>query len=292
MKSIDLMIIGAQKAGTTSLNSYLSQHPELVTHEQTEMTFFLDGDAYSLGYEQAFRRYFPKYEDGKMLLAKNVGIMYSRQAMERIYQHNPHMKLVVVLRNPVDRAYSAYWFARRRGWEPLPTFEEALEADASRFLGDPIHARNCAYLERSRYAEHLEMIFSIFPRSQVHIFLTDDMKQDIRRVCAQIFASVGLDQNIALDTSREHNRASVARSESLARILGKKSLIKKVFRKILSDGPADRIKSRINSLNEQEIKIPPISPETARRLGEYFRPYNEKLAGLVGRDFSHWDKYA
>lgn len=290
MKPIDLMIVGAQKAGTTSLNSYLSQHPRLVTHKQTEMIYFLDDKTYSLGYEQALRRYFPNYEQGKFLLAKNVGVMYSHTAMERLYQHNAEMQVIVVLRNPVDRAYSAYWFARRRGQEDLKTFEEAIAANPDRYKDKGIFRwGNTSYLDRSMYIKHLEMIFAIFPRSQVHIFLTDDMKRDIVGVCNQIFASVGIEQDVALDTKREHNRASVARSELLARLIGRKSLLKRAFRKILTDKPADKIKDILNRFNEQEVDIPPISPETALRLTKYFEPYNHQLAELIGRNLDHWN---
>lgn len=290
MKSIDLMIVGAQKAGTTSLNSYLSQHSELVTHKQTEMIYFLDEKTYSLGYEQAFRRYFPNYENGKLLLAKNVGVMYSRTAMERLFQHNAKMHIYIVLRNPVDRAYSAYWFARRRGQEDLKTFEEAIAADPDRYKDKGVFRwGNTSYLDRSLYLKHVEMIFSIFPRSQTHIFLTDDMKNDIRSVCNQIFASVGIEQGAALDTKREHNRASVARSELLARLIGRKSFLKRTIRKILTDKPADKIKDMLNQFNEQKVDIPPISPETALQLKEYFKPYNDQLAKLIGRDLDHWN---
>jgi hypothetical protein len=216
--------------------------------------------------------------------------MYSRTAMERLYQHNADMQVIVVLRNPVDRAYSAYWFARRRGQEDLKTFEEAIAADPDRYKDKGIFRwGNTSYLDRSLYIKHLEMIFSIFPRSQVHIFLTDDMKRDISGVCNQIFASVGIEQDVVLDTKREHNRASVARSELLARLIGRKSFLKRAFRKILTDKPADKIKDMLNRFNEQEVDIPPISPETALRLKKYFEPYNNRLAELIGRDLDHWN---
>lgn len=288
---IDMMIVGAQKAGTTSLKSYLSQHPKIDTHKQTEMIYFLDDKTYSLGYEKSFHRYFPDHESQNKLLAKNVGVMYYRPAMERLYDHNPKMQLVIVLRNPVDRAYSAYWFARRRGQEDLKTFEEAIEASPDRYKDKGIFRMgNCSYLDRSLYVKHLEMIFTIFPRSQVHIFLTDDMKQDIDGVCNQIFASLDLEQNVSLDTKQQHNHASAARSELLARLLGRKSFLKRTFRKIMSDKPADKIKDFLNRFNEREIEIPTIAPETAMRLTTYFEPYNEKLGKLLGRDLSHWNK--
>ena len=293
MRPIDAMIVGAQKAGTTSLNSYLSQHPMIVTHKQMEMIYFLDEKTYSLGYENAYKRYFPHYETGKLLLAKNVGVMYHRPAVERLYTHNPQMQVLIVLRNPVDRAYSAYWFARRRGQEDLKTFEEAIEANPDRYKDKGIFRMgNCSYLDRSSYAKHIEMIFSIFPRSQVHIFLTDDMKKDIRGVCNQIFNSLDISLDVNLDTKRELNRASTAKSELLARLLGRKSFIKRTFRKILTDKPADKIKDLLNRFNEQEIDLPPIAPETAQRLTKYFEPHNAKLAALIGRDVSHWDNAA
>jgi hypothetical protein len=291
MKPIDVMIVGAQKAGTTSLQSYLAQHPRLDSHEQTEMIYFIDDKTFARGYENTYKRYFPSHEKGNKLLAKNVGVMYYRLAMERMYQHNPEMHLVMVLRNPVDRAYSAYWYARRRGQEDLRTFEEAYQADPERYKDKGIFRMgNCSYLDRSLYIKHIEMIYSIFPRHQVHIFLTDDMKKDIKSVCNQIFTSIGLESNVPLDTKQEHNRASIARSETLARLLGRKSTLKRLFRGIVSDRLADKIKDFLNSINEQKVEIPPIMPETAKRLSDYFEPSNKKLAVLLGRDLSHWNK--
>ena len=135
--SIQLMIVGAQKSGTSSLLRYLEQHPDMHTHPQPEMTFFLQDREYSRGYEWAFAKYFAGESDrddiaNKQLIAKNVMVMHSPEVMQRIYEHNPDIHLVVLLREPVARAYSAYWWARRRGWENIKTYEEALAAEEDR----------------------------------------------------------------------------------------------------------------------------------------------------------------
>ena len=129
---IQLMIVGTQKSGTSSLLRYLAQHPDIHTHSQSEMTFFLQDHEYTRGYESAYAKYFAQCSENCKLIAKNVMVMYSHDIMQRIYQHNPKIHLVVLLREPVARAYSAYWWARRRGWENITSFEEALAAEQHR----------------------------------------------------------------------------------------------------------------------------------------------------------------
>ena len=147
---IQLMIVGAQKAGTSSLLRYLAQHPDIHTHAQPEMTFFLQAREYTRGYEWAFGKYFTGQNShdeiqDKHLIAKNVMVMHSPEVMQRIYEHNPEIHLVVLLREPVARAYSAYWWARRRGWENIKTYEEALAAEETRLNEGWFKWRQCAY---------------------------------------------------------------------------------------------------------------------------------------------------
>ena len=90
------MIVGSQKSGTSSLLRYLAQHPEIYTHPQPEMTFFLQDHDYTRGYESAFAKYFSKCPQEKQLIAKNVMVMFSQEIMQRIYEHNPEIHLVVL----------------------------------------------------------------------------------------------------------------------------------------------------------------------------------------------------
>ncbi|MYF98551.1 sulfotransferase, partial [Candidatus Poribacteria bacterium] len=136
VQQIPFMIVGSQKSGTSSLLRYLAQHPEIYAHPQPEMTYFLHDHEYEKGFKSAYNKYYSECPDNNRLIAKNVMVMCSPERIQRIYEHNPEMHLVVLLREPVARAYSAYWWARRRGWENIKSFEEALEAEDKRLKDD------------------------------------------------------------------------------------------------------------------------------------------------------------
>lgn len=288
MKPIDIMIVGAEKAGTSSLQKYLAQHPKIASHTRREMTYFVSDEEYALGYETVAARYFES-SDAPVILAKSVGVMYLPAVLQRLHGHNPAVRVVVCLRNPVTRAYSSYWFSRRMGWEDLPTFEEALRADPARFHGDPVREHACAYLERSTYVTHIQNIYALFPREQVHIFLTDDLKSDVKGVCNSIFQAAGLEP-FTVNAEREHNVAAQPKSVGLARWLSSTSPLKRALRKLVGSRARDRLKSRLREMNEELFTPPPIAEATRQRLNAHFKPYNDQLSGLIGRDLSAWDR--
>src|SRR5678809_829657 len=117
-RKIDLMIIGAQKAGTTSLQNYLNEHPEILGHPQIEFGYFKDDKTYENGYEKEFARHFTSgsVNTAKAVIAKNTGMYDSDKALERLQQHNPDCKLVFIVREPVSRAYSSYSMEKFNGW--------------------------------------------------------------------------------------------------------------------------------------------------------------------------------
>src|SRR5438045_9369325 len=122
------MSIWSHKAGTSSLLFYLSQHLKLLTHHTYEFVYFFQDDIYSKGFETAFKNNYDLggVNEEKFLLAKNVMVMYDYEALKRLYAHNPNIKIIIVLRNPISRAYSSYWYAKTTGRENAATFEEAI----------------------------------------------------------------------------------------------------------------------------------------------------------------------
>jgi hypothetical protein len=294
VKPIQLMIAGAPKAGTTSLLRYLAQHPDICTHPQREMTFFLNDAQYHQGYEEAFSRYFRScYNNESVLIAKDVMAMYSSEVVKRLYEHNPHMQVVLLLRNPVDLAYSSYWYSRRRGWENIKTFEEAINTEAGRLQGDWVRWRKNAYLDNGLYIRHIETQFHCFERDQVSLFLTDDLKNS-SEVCRTIFEKLNINSSLTIDINRVHNYAKKARSELLARafygFLVARNPLQRVMRRLIPTSISYKMRYALLWLNEKEFKQPPMQPETRARLVEYFRPYNKELSEFLGRDLSHWNR--
>ena len=298
IKRIQLMIVGAQKSGTSSLLRYLAQHPAIHTHAQSEMTFFLQKHEYTQGYERAFAKYFAseKIED-KQLIAKNVMVMHFPEVMQRIYEHNPEIHLVVLLREPVARAYSAYWWARRRGWENIKTYEEALATEKARLNEDRFKWRQCVYQYNSIYYPHVKNLIDQFGRSRVHCFLTDDLKENAEGVCQQLFNHIGIRDDFKPSIGKRHNQATMPRSERFnflfTQFLASHNPLRKAIRKLVPDAAAYKLRKAVLDWNERPQKDenwtpPTLNPETRERQMAYFKPFNEQLAELLGRDLTHW----
>jgi hypothetical protein len=295
IKPIDLMIVGAQKSGTTSLFNYLSQHPSIHTHPQREFAFFVNDSAYNQGYDEAYKRYFGKLiTEDSVLLAKHVMLMYSQEAVKRLHNHNPGIQIIVVLRNPIDRAYSAYWYARRRGWEHLKTFEEGLKAEEKRLNDSWMEWRNCAYINNSTYDLPVQSLLEYFDRNQIHYILTEDLHNRPSEICKKLFELFQIDQDFEPVVGIKHNPAAMARSELLARfvawLISPQNYIKQSIRRIIPSSWTYKLRHTILRFIDKPFNVPEIKSDTRKKLMEYFVPINAKLSELIERDTSKWNQ--
>ncbi len=288
MRPLDAMIAGAQKAGTSSLLSYLAQHPSIVTHRARELTLFVNEAEHARGYDAIAAEQFPEPRDDQKLLAKSAGIMDLPEAIDRLHEHRPGVRLIFALRDPVDRAYSAYWFARRRGWEPVTEFERALDAPADRFGDDWVRRRNTAYIRRGLYADHLARVLERFDRSRVLVLIADGPKRDYAAMCRRVFEFLGVDAAFEPDVTRRVNPAGAARSEAMAQALSGDHGLKRAVRAALPRSLARGIRQRLRRWNERAFEPPPMNEQTRRMLASVFAPHNVRLAERFDLDVSHW----
>lgn len=190
---VDFIIAGAQKGGTTALYDYLVEDPAICMARIKE-THFFDDEA------RDWDR--PDYGDYHALFDAPEGrpcgeatpiYIYWPQSLERIFTYNPAMRLIVLLRDPVERAWSHWRMEHFRGVEPL-SFAEAIRGGRRRLLeGQPWgYDRVHSYVERGFYADQLERLFAIFPREQALILrsavLQDEPAETLERVRAFIGA--------------------------------------------------------------------------------------------------------
>lgn len=288
-KTIDLMIVGAQKAGTTSLKTYLGQHPAITTHMGGEFEYFVNDLVFKGELGNSWGYSFPKEMDGNAVVAKSVGIMYLKEAMLRLYEHNPNIKLVALLRHPVDRAYSAYWYARRKGMEDIQSFEEALQADPNRFGNDWLRTRCCDYLKRGRYVEHIEALYSVFPGENIKIYEFEEFKKNTFEICNMIFSELGVEgNNFQSDKlGQRHNASAMPRYALIPRLLNGMS-VPSYLKTGAAFGRLRRLKRRIIKWNEDPYVAAPMEKETRKQLLVYYHPYNRKLFDLLGWDKNLW----
>ena len=292
---IHAMLVGAPKAGTTSLYRYAAQHPAFVCHKQRELSYFFSDEEYDKGYDACTTKYFNRQNaEHATPLAKHVFTMYCPQAVGRLKAHNPDAQVFALLRHPVRRAYSSFWYAKRRGWDTAKTFEQAIERETGRADEDWLTDRDRMHLHVGVYHTHIKRLIDAFGGDRVHVFLTEELKNDAGSLCRTIFQASGVDPGFEPDLTVDHNTVSAARSESAARaiagVLKSKSPIKRAARKLIPHSLARRTRHALLSINEKPFTPPPMNPDTERRLLDYFAPHNEQLSQLIGRDLSAWNR--
>src|SRR5438045_3359276 len=159
LEKLDFVIAGAQKSGTTALHYFLQKHSQITLGDQQEMHFFDNDEVFSssLDYE-LLHRHFPPLEKGMIAGECTPSYLYHKPAMERIWNYNPQIKLIILLRNPVERAFAHWNMQRFKCREPLD-FLAAVNQEESRIQqATPLEARRVAYLDRGRYSEQLERV--------------------------------------------------------------------------------------------------------------------------------------
>ena len=286
------MIIGAQKAGTTSLQNYLNEHPEILGHPQIEFGFFKDDAMYANGYEKEFSRHFTagNINTAKAVVAKNTGMYDSEKALERLRQHNPDCKLVFIVREPVSRAYSSYSMEKFNGLLTRD-FSEIKDVIEEKRFDDMMYR---FFIRLGLYSEFLKSIYKFFPENQVKIVLFEKLGKDPTGVCREIFQWLNIDPSFTPSTEKEYNKTqkpkSVLVSNILMRLRSNDNVIKKVAKKVLPYKVFTRLGTFLIESNKSSKRTKPISPEIKEYLQQFFAPYNKELEELAKIDLNGWRK--
>jgi hypothetical protein len=187
---LDFIIAGAQKAGTSALSDFLETHPRIRMPHKDELHRSVQPARHFFDDEERFAQpeidYVPLHRgcvrrDASILLGSCTPIyIYWRPAMERIWTYHPKIKLLVLLRNPVDRAFSHWNMQRYRGLENLDFLDAVQEEKNRAQQAQPLQLRKFSYVERGFYAVQMERVFRYFPRDQVHVIKFEDFRRDAR----------------------------------------------------------------------------------------------------------------
>jgi hypothetical protein len=192
---VNFLIAGVQKGGTTALFDYLADYPDVALSRVKEVHFF-DDEAVEWRAPDyaAYHRNFPP-ADGRPCGEATPIYLYWRGALERICAYNPAMRLILVLRDPVQRAWSHWRMEYARGAEREPFAWCIREGRQRLFAAAPWGwHREFSYVERGFYGEQLEQLFALFPREQALVLRAEDLRADPAAALAAVRRFLGLPQ--------------------------------------------------------------------------------------------------
>jgi hypothetical protein len=293
----NFLVVGAQKAATTSLHRYLSQHPQIFMSTNKEPGYLIyDGTEQPLngiGDREVSRfvsdkgSYLALFNEVREELAiGEASTAYLHRYMAAIPNIDTHLcnvKIIMVLRHPAERAYSAYYYLRRQLREPL-SFEDGLLAEKERIANNwGFIWHYCSvgfYYEQVRaYLEHF---------GDVKVCLYDDFRKDPKSFVVSIFDFLEVDTAFMPDMTTRYNVSGIPRSTRLQRFIRWPSKrVRKIAKTILPESLGRR---PWNALKKHNMTRPPMKQETREKLCGMYKEDIDKLQDLIGVDLTHWHR--
>jgi len=264
--SVTFLMVGCQRCGTTWTDAALRTHPQIFLPERKQSYFF------DRRYEKGINWYLERFKDvePQHLAVGEVTTGYCLpEAIPLMAKHLPNIKIIMVMRNPTDRAYSN--FQSRQTDSNWSTFEEAIDSEPD-------------LIQRGQYIDQIEQLLTFYNKDQLLLLLYDDLHENDRMYLNKILDFLGVETNI--DTKLFGQRANAAHYIKLRKLMqavGLKTFVNALSKSWVGDFIR---KSRKNSGRAYK----PMNQETNEKLIEHFAPYNAKLATLLQRDLSHWDR--
>jgi Sulfotransferase domain len=273
----DFIIIGAQKAGTSSVFRYLEQHPQVFASRLKEPRFFSHLAKVEAGVAREHEEAVKTLESYRGLFSGSDGLLTGEASVAYleipgtasvIKRHAPRVKLIVLLRNPADRSYSQYLMQSREG-RNRDSFEETVAKGGC--------------LRGGFYHRNLLPFYRLFDKSQIGVFLYDDLVRDPSALIRGIYRYLDIDPEFVPDLRARHNQGGQPRNRLSAKLVslrGLNQLLKRFAPQwlVLAGMEVKRLSYTTKPM-----------PETARRrLIDIYRDDTTALEGLIGRDLSGW----
>jgi hypothetical protein len=306
----NFLIIGAGKSGTTALYRYLKQHPQIYMSPVKEPNFFAfegekvdlrgPGDQklinyYSVNNIEAYRALFKGVLNETAIGEASPLYLYSPRVPERIRHYLPDAKLIAILRDPVERAYSSYLMHVREGWETLTDFAQALREEETRIHNNWGWRR---YVSTGFYYAQLKRYFNTFSQSQIKVYLYEDFKVDAVGLLRDIFQFLGVDETFVPNMSIRYNASGLPKNKVLHSLVTRVHStitarpINTVLKLLLPAGLKTNLIYGYENLRAQcfqyNLVRPQLSSEVRKQLIEVYREDILKLQALIQQDVSKW----
>lgn len=285
-----VVAIGAAKAGTTTLFELMRQHPAVAVTSVKETNFFFDDAKFLNGFSWFLDTYYPNSTDKRVLFEADPAYMCSRKSLERIKACDPHARIVMMLRNPAERAFSQWLYHAQMG-RTAESFAEAIDQEPSRITDGPPSVNRWGYVERGRYGKYLRQLYEVFPPEQTYCIVFEHFMRDQGGEFRRFIGWLGLPP-VGIEATHE-NSTGRPRSILLARMMydeklrGWRRALGKLFRGELKRWVIESV-NRLNVVSYTSLDRPRLDPKLRRRILRDLEPDIALTERLTGLDLSIW----
>lgn len=290
MNKLNLFIVGAAKSGTTTLYHYLEKHFQVFMPEDElykEPAFF-SKKGEKMGYERYLDIFKNAKSSHKYIGEASTAYLTDNVSAKRIHDYNKDSKIIILLRNPIDRAYSLYNWMVQEGYEYSLNFEMALKKELSRKrkkipnFFEPEYYWNYMYLESGLYYEQVKRYFELFNSEKIKVIIFEDMVKDIQKTYQELSSFLGIEyQEINIEQENESQSVYL----SLLSFFGRK-----VTNRVNRYFKFGKKKTRDYLIYKLQKKVKPkkLNKKTREKLLRYYAEDIQKLEKLLDKDLSVW----
>ncbi|GAA5034721.1 sulfotransferase [Marivirga lumbricoides] len=299
----DFLIIGAGKSGTTSLDNYLKQHPQIFISERKEPNFFgyelnqlsdfsvkseIDHYKGSVTNLEEYLKLFSSSQPGQLKGETSNTYMYHTTAAERIYHYNPNIKLIAILRQPAERLYSRFLHLARENELPSENFSDCFDKSSIWWWRNDL-------VKEGMYAQYLTKYYKLFDQNQIKIFLFEDLKSHPEKLFKDIFEFLNVDSSFEPNLSVEYNQSGFIKNKKIDAIFGAKGIINRGVKLLLPRKTLTALKNnhklqkKIQTLRNRNLHKPKFDNNLKNKItNEIYLEDIKQLEKLIKRDLSHW----
>ena len=290
----NFFIVGAPKAGTTALYSYLAQHPDVFMSRLKEPQFFAGDICGNQRNVTTLSEYLHLFEDAHALAVGEASTCYlaSPRAPEQIRSFCPEARIIVMLRNPVDVMYAEHSERLFDGTESILSFATALESQqdrrwrCGRFKGEPVVRVH--YRDLVKFSEQITRFINVFGRKNICVILFDDFVKRPQVAYKGVLSFLGLPENCACTFDVVHSNRRVKSTALHDQLRHPPRIIRQLLHNILPQSVRRTVGERLNALNIQPMPRPPLDRHLRQSLTLEFSQELKDLGDLICHDLSMW----
>ena len=271
----NFLIIGSQKAGTTSLYRILKQHPQIFMADKKEINFFFKDEEHARGPE-AYAKHFADSATQLACGEASPGYICHPDTPARIHALLPDIKLILTVRDPIKRAISQYW-DNRRHLNESHTFAEAID----NYLSDEYHPDEIGYFSRGAYMRYIRKYLEYFPRENLLILPFEEMIAEPETFYKRIFTFLGVDVAfLSEDFDEAFNPTEIWKNPFYQMLIRRPRYQKNV--------PA-KLRRLFYWGRKMRFSAPPIDEASRQKLEDFYKPWNDELREFLGMDLEGWN---